>query len=222
MSIYKSSVSVSCKQIVLWSKEWIYMEQMTKVGQHTWHLHTQTLWSIWSNRELHSNCLRCVWRWGPAGQHRFSDRRVTHRVDLVLIFWADTYSILFINPDWRWLSVGRGLIRLGWEVWMLVCKTCNKTHPGSQTVLSTHGSLLETSFTFFTVAPLCWSDLLCYSVSTSVGLLLGLTKLPKCFCKPGFIAVVCAWGFSQHTNWYKMSASGSLSRSAGLTLWPQI
>ncbi len=61
--------------------------------------------------------------------------------------------------------------------------------------------LRKALFQLFSVALLCYSDLLrqCVpglvvqdSVPTSVGLLLGLMKLPEFCCKPGFVVIVCA------------------------------
>ncbi len=59
-------------------------------------------------------CLRSVWRLGPAGQHKFSDRLVSHRLGLCLLS-----LYLFAAQVWgRW----------GLQVWMVFFQTCNRTH----------------------------------------------------------------------------------------------
>ncbi len=56
-----------------------YLLSWVSLGRGWW-------WSVWSTRGLHTApviCWRSVWRWGPASQHRISDRLVPHRLGLV-------------------------------------------------------------------------------------------------------------------------------------------
>ncbi len=62
----------ACSHLVLWF--WI------SLGWGWW-------WSVWSMKGLCTVpviCWRSLWRWGPACQHRISDRLVWHRLGLVL------------------------------------------------------------------------------------------------------------------------------------------
>ncbi len=82
-------------------------------------------------------CWRSVWRWGPAGQHRISDRLVSHRLGLVLSF-----SCSFWRPGARHFHLfsvqvwGRGgLLEVLMVVWRgvkggcgVVFQTCSRTH----------------------------------------------------------------------------------------------
>ncbi len=68
-------------------------------------------------------CWRSVWRWGPAGQHRFLGRLVTHRLGLV-----PSFSCYFWRPGAHhllWSAVQKG--ERGWCEWCFF-QTCNITH----------------------------------------------------------------------------------------------
>ncbi len=71
-------------------------------------------------------CWRSVWRWGPAGQHRFSGRLVTYRLGLEssfsCSFWRHGAHHLLLSAVQVW---GRGGLQ---EVWMVFFQTCNRTH----------------------------------------------------------------------------------------------
>ncbi len=86
-------------------------------------------WSVWSMRGLRTApviCWRSVWRWGPAGQHRFLGRLVTHSLGLVLSFfcsfWRPGTRHLLLSAVQMW---GRGGLQEGWMVFF---QTCNRTH----------------------------------------------------------------------------------------------
>ncbi len=71
-------------------------------------------------------CWRSVWRWGAAGQHRISDRLVSHHLGLVPSFFCS-----FWRPCARHLHLSAVQVWGRWrlqEVWIVFFQTCNKTH----------------------------------------------------------------------------------------------
>ncbi len=87
---------------------------------------------IWSMRGLCTAlviCWRSVWRWGPAGQHRFSGRQVTNHLGLVPSFSCFFFFFFYLaHVIFSYLLIvqcRRGGLQ---EVWMVYFQTCNRIH----------------------------------------------------------------------------------------------
>ncbi len=108
-----------------------------------------------------SDLLKILWRWGPAGQHRISDRLVWHRLCLVVFSFSASGSPGTPRLRWSELQVsGRGgLLEVLMVVWRGVqsrCgvffQICNRTHSDCLPVVD---------------SPECWGMVSCSWLSLS-------------------------------------------------------